>query len=303
MQFDRFLMVDWSAKSSPSPKKPSKDAIWVAEGTSSDSDLVTTTYFRTRRACFDFLQNRLHDSVRNKLKTLVGLDIIYGYPAGFFATLKLKEQPEWRAIWQLIATLIKDDEHNRNNRYLVGGELNRRTKASLGPFWGVPVGQSGIFLGSKKDFTYPIVTKRGTLAEKRLVEQRCPGMQPAWKLAYNGSVGSQGLMGIPYLYQLRFTDPVLVEHSKVWPFDTGFTDSPLSEPEDLILHAEIWPSLIERPRLDEIPDREQVVNLVNYLRERQRAGTLAELFDTPAGLKRRQLKTCVREEGWVLGVR
>lgn len=302
MQFDRFLIVDWSAKSSPSPKKPSKDAIWVGEG-SAQSNRVTTTYFRTRLECVAFLSKRLRSNVKKGLKTFVGLDVIYGYPQGFAAALKLKDRPPWSAIWKLLAEMIEDDKSNRNNRYLVGAELNRRTKSSLGPFWGVPVGQSGIFLGSKKDFKYPIVTKRASLNEKRLVEQRCPSMQPTWKLAYNGSVGSQGLMGIPYLYQLRFVDSALAHHSKVWPFDTGFTPNPLSEPEDLILHSEIWPSLIERPRKDAIPDREQVKMLVHYLKNRQSSGTLAELFARPAGLSLEEEKACVREEGWVLGVR
>lgn len=300
--FDRFIVIDWSAKNAPSALQPSKDSIWLAEASASGKRVVTR-YFRTRHAVIDYVRSQLRKSVRKQERVLLGIDAIYAYPAGLAKALKLKRKPEWKSIWDLIHNLGTDDEKNRNNRFFVGAELNRRIKAPLGPFWGVPMGQSGIFLGAKKDFTYPVYTKRATLAEKRLVEQRSPGMQPTWKLAYTGSVGSQGLTAIPYLYSLRFEDEKLSNHSKVWPFETGFSTNPLPEPEDLIIHAEIWPSLVDRPRKDKIPDREQVRSLARWLVSRQQSGTLTELFDAPDGLSRKDLKRCIREEGWVLGVR
>jgi len=302
MLFDHFLIVDWSAKSAPSPARPSRDAIWVAEGRAGQKR-ISTRYLRTRYQCVDFLRRRLRRNVKRGRRTLLGMDVIYAYPEGLAKALRLKEKPGWKAIWKLWRELIKDDAKNRNNRFLVGAELNRRIKAPLGPFWGVPTGQSGIFLGPKKDFGYPVVTKRANLAERRRVEARCPGMQPTWKLAYTGSVGSQGLMGIPYLHDLRFGDEQLAPHSKVWPFETDFTAEPLGGADDLILHAEIWPSLVDRPKRDKIPDREQVRYYLRWLLEHQAAGTLGELFNLPEGLTPKDHKRCVREEGWVLGVR
>ena len=302
MRFESFIIVDWSAKAKPSPPKPSKDAIWVAEGNAS-KERVRATYFRTRQSCYEYLRKKLRRNVKEGLRTFLGVDVIYAYPQGFAKALRLKDKPSWRAVWELLHHLVEDDAKNRNNRFLVGAELNRRIKAPLGPFWGVPTGQSGILLGPKKDFSYPVQGKRALLAERRLVEQRCSGMQPTWKLAYTGSVGSQGLMGIPYLYQLRFGDKVLAKHSKVWPFETGFTQKPLTNKEDLILHAEIWPSLIKRPGKDKIVDREQVKSLTNWLLNQQAKGELNAYFDEPKDLKKKELKVCVKEEGWVLGVK
>ena len=66
----------------------------------------------------------------------------------------------------------------------------------------------------------------------------------AWKLFYNGSVGGQALTGIPYVYKLR-QQPGLAYVSRVWPFETGFTQIPVSENDPFILHAEIWPGVVQ----------------------------------------------------------
>ncbi len=300
MLFDRFIVVDWSARNAPSPAKPHKDAIWLAEGKAA-SDRTTVKYFRTRQACYQYLIKRLHTCVKAKERVFVGFDVSYAYPCGTAKAIGLKTKPRWKAIWELLYRLVSDDEKNNNNRYVVGGELNRRIGAALGPFWGTTSYQSGIFLGPKKDFQYPVVTRKAELAEKRIVETRHKGMQPAWKLAYTGSVGSQALMGIPYLYRLRFEDKLLRNHSLVWPYESGFTTDPLTPTDDLILHAEIWPSLADRPKKDPIPDREQVKAMITWLRRHQRADTLAALFDTPEGLSNGEVKACVKEEGWILG--
>lgn len=301
MLFDRFIVVDWSARSSPSPAKPTKDAIWLANAEVASGE-VTTLYFRTRAACYAYLYSALRQAVARQERTLLGLDVIYAYPAGFAKALGLKKNPPWKAIWELLSDLVKDDENNHNNRFEVGGDLNRRCRATLGPFWGVPAGQSGIFLGAKKDFDYPVVAKKAILAEKRRVEARCIGMQAAWKLAYTGSVGSQGLTAIPYLHQLRFGDEILAKHSQVWPFETGFTQQPLADKDTFILHAEIWPSLVKRPGEDSIPDREQVRSVAHWLMQQQAAEKLLPLFDVPKKLGKKDRKICEREEGWVLGV-
>lgn len=300
MPFDHFIVIDWSARSAPSPAKPHRDAIWLCEGAATDVR-KKTKYFRTRIDCYNYLVQRLERLVEAEKRVLVGFDLNFAYPKGTAKAMRLKEKPRWRAIWELLHQLVEDDKKNRNNRFRVGGDLNRRIKAPLGPFWGVPSGQSGIFLGPKKDFTYPVVTKRASLAERRLVETRHAKMQPGWKLAYTGSVGSQAIMGIPYLYRLRFLEKKLKDHGCVWPFESGFSPDPLSAAQDLILYTEIWPSLVDRPKKDKIPDREQVRVYLDWLRRRQAANRLAKLLDRPAGLTDEQVRDCVREEGWVLG--
>lgn len=300
MFFDHFIVIDWSARNAASPAKPHKNAIWLAEG-GAESGRKRIRYFRTRKACYNYLVKRLNALVKARKRTFVGFDFSFAYPQGMAKALKLKDKPKWKAVWEFIHHIIKDDDKNKNNRFAVGGELNRRINASLGPFWGVPAGQSGIFLGPKKDFRYPVVTKRASLEEKRIVERRHKGMQPCWKLAYTGSVGSQVLMGLPYLYKLRFKEAKLRKHSAVWPFETGFSADPLAATEAFILYGEIWPSLVDRPHKDRIPDREQVTYYLKWLRQQQREQQLSKLFDTPTGLSQKEIKACIKEEGWILG--
>ncbi|MEM6396089.1 MAG: hypothetical protein AAF741_07055 [Bacteroidota bacterium] len=182
----------------------------------------------------------------------------------------------------------------------MASDLNRRLGLSLGPFWGAPKGESGIFLGSTKDFSYPVRLRKGVeLHEKRIVESAHRQLQSSWKLAYIGSVGSQSLLGIPYLYDLRFMNPKLKGKVRVWPFETG-----LEYPQEgEVVVAEIWPSLIERPMKDDIPDREQVKTYIKWLRLAQQNGELADYFSGPKKSTARDRKQIVKHEGWILGIR
>ncbi len=232
---------------------------------------------------------------------MVGWDFSFGYPKGLGKSLKLQKKSTWKHIWQELHELVKDDDSNRNNRFAVGAELNRRVSRGCGPFWGVPSGQSGIFLGSKKDFRYPVITKKAVLKERRLVEQRVPKMQPAWKLAYAGSVGSQTLLGVPRLYQLRFLDKTLSSCSLIWPFETDF-DRSMPPQGACVIHAEIYPSMLPFDARDRIPDRAQVRAYIGWLQEGQSTGRLSNWLAEPTGLSAKERKRVVRHEGWVLGV-
>ncbi|NJB86977.1 hypothetical protein GGR26_002754 [Lewinella marina] len=293
--FDHFITIDWSARNSPSPAKPSKDAIWIAEATARGR--IRCTYFRTRHACHEYLLQRL---IRlRKKRVLVGWDFSFGYPKGLAKALRLKQKPAWRAIWDLISELVEDGPDNGNNRFCVGARLNERIMAPSGPFWGVPVGQSGIFLGSKCDFDYPVPTRKGPLPERRHVETLNLRLQPAWKLAYTGSVGSQALLGIPCVRFLRDHEKLRTV-SRVWPFEevAGGADAGA-----VIVHAEVYPSLLTIPRQKgQILDREQVRRHVAWLQEEQRAGTLGRYLDRPWGPGSKLHKRVTGHEGWVLGL-
>ncbi|WP_020567453.1 hypothetical protein [Neolewinella persica] len=297
--FDHFIIIDWSSRNRPSPARPSKDAIWVGEGTATGR--VTTRYFRTRQTCIDFVTRRLERLHKAGKRVLVGWDFVLGYPKGLAKALKIKKKPAWYRIWKLISRLTLDHSDNTNNRFTVGAELNRRISVGSGPFWGVPIGQSGIFLGAKKDFSYPVINKRAVLAEKRLVELRVPKMQPGWKLAYAGSVGSQALLGIPRVHELCFGDNELATNSYVWPFETKFAKK---LPEGaVVVHAEIYPSMLPLTGKDKITDRAQVRTYVKWLQSEQASGSLADWLSGPAGLTKQQRKRVLRHEGWVLGVK
>ncbi|MFK8163315.1 MAG: hypothetical protein AB8H12_12710 [Lewinella sp.] len=296
--FDHFIIVDWSSRNRPSPVRPSKDAVWVGEG--SATGRVTTRYFRTRQACVDYVTRRLGVLHKAGKRVLVGWDFVLGYPKGLAKALKLKKKPPWYRIWKLISRLTLDHSNNANNRFTVGAELNRRISVGSGPFWGVPIGQSGIFLGAKKDFSYPVINKRAVLAEKRLVELRVPKMQPGWKLAYVGSVGSQALLGIPRVHELCFGDTKLASNSYVWPFETKFAKQLPEGP--VVVHAEIYPSLVPLTGKDSITDRAQVRAYVKWLQSEQVSGNLVGWLEGPEGLTKQQRKRVLRHEGWVLGV-
>jgi hypothetical protein len=297
--FDNFITIDWSSRGKPSPRRPSKDAIWLAQ--TSLAGRVSVKYFRTREACCHYLRKRLRHLARQEKKVLVGWDFSFGYPKGLAKALRLKEKPPWKSIWRMLHQMIGDGPGNQNNRFQVGADLNRKITGGSGPFWGVPAGQSGIFLGPKKDFRYPVTNRISSLAERRLVERLVPKMQPAWKLAYTGSVGSQALLGIPRVYQLAFADPELAAISGVWPFSTNFDRDIPGGP--FILHAEIYPSLLPLGRSDTIPDRAQVRAFASFLREASRSGELADYLSVPEGLAKKEVRQVLRHEGWVLGVR
>ena len=301
--FSHFIAVDYSARNRPSPAKPSRDAIWVAEATATGR--VRTHYFRTRQACHDYLRRRLI-ALRNK-RVLIGWDFSFGYPKGLAKALRLKSSAPWRAVWDYLAELVEDGADNRNNRFRVGARLNEEMRAPCGPFWGGGRGESGIFLGAKKDFSYPVPTRRALLAERRLVETLHRKLQPAWKLAYAGSVGSQSLLGIPRLLALRDHEK-LREASRIWPFEewqgggaAGAINNGVTKPH-LLLHAEIYPSLLERTGTDKLTDRAQVRAYVKWLQQRQRAGKLLALLDRPWGTDEKAHRRVTQHEGWVLGI-
>lgn len=262
---------------------------------------MLTRYFRTRHACIEHIRATLLRQARHKRRVLVCWDFAFGYPKGFAKALRLKKKQAWKNVWQLLADLVVDDKQNANNRFTVGGDLNRRITHGSGPFWGVPVGQSGVFLGMRKDFEYPVTNKRVSLPERRIVEQRNKKMQPVWKLAYTGSVGGQSLLGIPRVYQL-LKEKKLKDHSLVWPFETQFAQDLPQGTRPLIVHAEIYPSFQKIAGKDKIVDRAQVRAYFQWLQQQQAAGKLLKQLAGPTDLSKKERRAVLEHEGWVLGV-
>ncbi len=201
----------------------------------------------------------------------------------------------------------RDPIRNQNNRWQVAAKLNRRFgKGSAGPFWGCPPRQTNQWLTSRRKgiFEFPYSAQSGLIEQKRIAERRFRKTQEAWKLLGAGSVGSQALLGIPYLEKLRndFRDSSLV-----WPFETGFSKDPVGDRRPLILHAEIWPGLVEdavQERLaeeSEIRDQAQMMEMCTWAERHDKAGTIGSYFDEPKSLPAGEMKACVEEEGWILG--
>jgi hypothetical protein len=305
--FDVYIAVDWSATGKATPKRPTRDAIWVGEATGSEdapAAPVCATYWRTRSACSEHLRSRLLKLVAEERRVLVCFDFSYGYPAGFAAALGLTgEGPAWRRIWNELGRLVENGPENANNRFAVAAELNFRCTQSIpGPLWGRPAKKPLAALSTHSP-PFPFQTRSGIRLERyRLAERLEPKIQSVWKIMYPASVGGQTLMGIPAVAALR-DDPWLRDCSRIWPFETGFTEEPIPAAGPAILHAEIWPGAIPEPldRGEVIRDRAQVRAAVAWLRRKDTAGELRAFFGTPAYLSPADVRRCIEEEGWILG--
>jgi precorrin-8X/cobalt-precorrin-8 methylmutase len=295
--FTGYLIVDWSANKSP---KTGKDSIWWCHlqweaGTLVLADVQNPA---TRLAAIQQIKAILLRYKDSQQRLLLGMDFAYGYPRGLAANIAAGESPPWLAVWRYLSELIEDSPRNANNRFEVAAQMNRRLSGSAAPFWGCPESKQSRYLSMRKP-----KGEAGTLfSEFRLAEQGNP-THSVWKLCYPGAVGSQVLMGLPYLYHLR-TDPELGRVSRVWPFETGLR--PLQE-SDLtgtnILHAEIYPSLVAvSTKPGEIKDRLQVIALAEYFADLDYKNELGRLFAGRRHVAEEERQIIEREEGWILGV-
>jgi precorrin-8X/cobalt-precorrin-8 methylmutase len=217
----------------------------------------------------------------------------------------------WRAVWNLLQRRIEDSPNNKNNRFKIADQLNQSLGEGPGPFWGCPSDQATKYLTTRKKelLRFPYSISRGIklidLAEYRITESFIhKGVQSVWKLFGNGAVGSQVLTGIPRLAELRY-NPALSSISKVWPFETGFTENPSTKKSPVILHAEIWPGILPRGTISQekgrVNDEKQVKALCRHFANLDGKGRLGSLFATPNNLTPAQARVCVEEEGWILG--
>lgn len=275
--FDRIIVVDWSARSRPSPPRPVADAIWTcAAGEVTGEE---PAYHRTRAAAEAALGEAVAAARAAGQRLLVGFDFPFGYPEGFAAIVT--GQACAGALHGWLAAEITDRPDNGNDRFALAARLNGLTPAP-GPFWGRPAGLDLPGLPARKPRDYAALG----LAERRAVEQAIPRAQPVWKLYTTGSVGSQALLGLPVVHRLaaRFG-------AAVWPFDDW-------QGAGVVL-AEVYPSLLGRGLAardpDGIADRVQVAALARAFARLARGPALARLLDAvPEGAPR-------REEGWILG--
>lgn len=323
--FEVYFAVDWSARNSISPKRASPDAVWIAEeirlhdasasavtadsASCGDTTAAHARYFRTRAQGIEYLHDRLVEHVNNRRRALVGFDFPFGFPAGFRHALGINHDESsadahgaWYAVWEELSRLIHDDGANRNNRFEVAAELNRRcTDGYAGPFWGHPHGRSYEHLSPRSPQSgYPVPTIRGAHLDRlRATDRREKGngIQPVWKLYGPASVGSQALLGIPWVHSLRRA-PALERHLGIWPFETGFS---LETPGNTVVFAEIWPNLFPRDTTDPIRDRAQVTSVARGLAALDEHQSLTPLFSEPAGLNSEELRRCLSEEAWIAG--
>ena len=296
-EFDAYLMVDWSANSSP---KRGKDSIWYCLLSRRNGILESVALDNppTRGEAVKAIRSHLFQLAQQGLQTLVGFDFPYGFPSGFAAAAGLPMDEPWRSVWTYLQQCTRDESDNRNNRFEVAAGLNRAISGGLYPFWGCPSSADGSWLSAKK----PKQGAEGAFfAERRITEEHHRASQPIWKLFTAGSVGSQALLGIPRVANLRF-DPELEQVSRTWPFETGLRRLPTrAEREWSILHVEIYPSLTPFKAADrEVKDAAQVRATAEEIARQDEGEELQDWFEGPASLSVAE-RECIRtEEGWIL---
>lgn len=270
--FDKIVMVDWSARSAPSPARPTKDAIFIAVAEAGET---AVTYHRTRAAAQACLTDLFDTALSGGARVLAGFDFPFGYPKGFAEKITGRADPF--ALWEWLAQRIVDDSRNANNRFDVAEALNDAFPG-IGPFWGCPVGRATAGLPMKGS-----LRQGHGMAERRAVEARLKTAQPVWKLFTTGSVGSQALLGLPRLHHLRrrYGDALAVR-----PFE--MRDAPIAL-------AEIYPSLLDA----EIKRRRHPSEIMDAAQVRVMAAAFAGL---PPDRLNAMLGAGCREEGWILGL-
>ncbi len=293
--FDVYVVVDWSANSTP---KRGPDSIWT-HVTERGGAMQEPINHPTRADAREYLVGLL--TVHPHQRILVGFDMPYGYPSGFAQAAGLPGEPAWAAAWQHLVVNIDDRANNANNRFEVASQLNAAISDGPGPFWGTT---SPAHVTSSLSRTKAPGFPHHGLAEHRHAEQalRSAGMRPAsaWQLAGAGSAGSQTLMGVPVVHALRH-HPSLRARSAIWPFETGLTADPVRGRRNMIIHAEIWPSSIGRPdpALHPVKDAGQVRALGEHLAALDDRAELGPLF-APV-LDDDVARAVVEEEGWIVG--
>ena len=295
--FHTHIIVDWSARSKPSPAKPNKDAIWwaVARVDGGSVSVAEPEYARTRHYALRRLARFIARELDSGQRLLVGFDFPFGYPKGVAAHLTGKASA--LTLWDWLAERIKDKCDNTNNRYEVAAEINA-AYPGCGPCWGRP--------GSWPYRTIPMKKSARTeqechAPECRIADQRAKGAKTVWQLAYTGSVGSQVLLGLPALKHL-IEKPCIAGRAGVWPLQTG-----LRTPEAQAVIAEVYPSLLrqeisKRRRRDEIPDRAQVRVNAEAFAQLDANGELAPLFGGAPCLTPVQRRLIETEEAWVFAL-
>jgi precorrin-8X/cobalt-precorrin-8 methylmutase len=277
--FDRYIAVDWSAANTP---RTDKDSIWIGEF--GPTGPLASINPATRTEAMLILTERLRAARARGERVMAGFDFVFGYPRG--AARAIAGKASWATLWNAISLTVEDLPDNRSNRFEVASSFNRILDQHH--FWGHPPHHVYPDLQPTRPLHgYPYIP------ERRMAEARASGPQSVWKLTGAGSVGSQSLLGIPRLEQLRRLFP----EAAIWPFETDFEHNlaPLSI-------VEIYPSLFPLAGNVLPRDREQVETCVRRFADLDAAGLLAQFLSAPTALTPEERRIAIEEEGWIAGV-
>ena len=345
--FERFIFVDWSASAKP---RKNKNSIWIGccqfdgEEHSFNADLTgyaggkkivdnwisTLSNFEkkekflknsfvanppTRGAALDFIKQILE---QDKKKTLIGFDFGFGYPHKSYGS------KDWKSLWEYLYNDIYDKDYEKKSpypHYELASDWNKNHKLC---FWGRGDAHKEVacHVSPKKDEAkLRMYGKNGEegLGEFRITDERVSwsGVKSQWQMYGAGSVGSQSLLGIPYVEELR---RCFGEKVKVWPFETNFGEY-LKGFNILICEVHFAAICRVQERIarktdalecqsenHQIPkgypkDRIQVEEMCRFFAEEDKDGSLLQKFlkvDCSCISKDDRIKAQTKE-GWILG--
>lgn len=298
--FDAYVMLDWSASSVP---KTGKDSIWVgvAQRTECGHLDVETRNLSTRLVARKFLLKQIKRFQDKGRRVLLGVDFALGYPSGTADAFQLDTESKapWQAMHQFLSGKTVETNKNENERFALAAELNARATHGPHPFWGCPRSKASTMLTMRKgNFSAPGSLPEHRRAEAYIRETFRASPKSVWQLMGAGAVGSQSLLGIPAVHELRRAIPKI----RFWPFETGFkvlTENILKGTACVI--AEVYPSTLKlAPKTGEILDQAQVRTLCEHFESLDSAGKLASAFAPPATLTPAEIHKIEAEEGWIL---
>ncbi len=282
--FDNYLMVDWSSNKKP---KTGADSIWLAWVKKDEQIKFFNPDTRTKAL------EKITELLKSNGRTIIGFDFPFGYPADAYDEFKFKNAKceNWKNLWKLISYRIKDNHDNSNNRFEIANKLNLHFKGES-PFWGRDANHTQYKNISTNKPTRFAKGSHDPL-QFRTIETYFRKAKSVWQLAYNGCVGAQTLMGIPYLSLLKKRGDCLI-----WPF-ASFNEIDNSDKHVI---AEIYPSIWneEEKNIGLCKDAGQVKTVVQQIFCQDKKGDLKNLLNEPYNHDKKDIIT--EKEGWILGV-
>ncbi|MEO0785863.1 MAG: hypothetical protein AAFY10_09200 [Pseudomonadota bacterium] len=299
--FDAYIMVDWSAAAKPTT---GANSIWVGILA---KDARLKFQFRavnpdTRLKARAFIHDMIGKLVKRGDKVLLGFDFSLGFPMGTADAMGFGDDvAPWQSMFEYLSGKVRERDDNSNSRFAIAAGMNYAISKGPFPFWGAPAkDQVNTLEGKRPEFGESRPVEEYRLAERHLRERGLGQPKSCWQLAYQGSVGSQTLLGIPSVAWLASHLP----NARIWPFELPldeFTDETL-EGVDVVI-AEIYPSLVNaKPVGGQVLDEAQVEAIARHYCDLDGKGGLGALFSGSEGLSEAQKSQIACEEGWILGI-
>jgi len=299
--FDAYIMVDWSAAAKPTT---GANSIWVGILA---KDARLKFQFRavnpdTRLKARAFIHDMVGKLVKRGDKVLLGFDFSLGFPMGTADAMGFGDDvAPWKSMFEYLSGKVRERDDNSNSRFAIAAGMNYAISKGPFPFWGAPAkDQVNTLEGKRPEFGESRPVEEYRLGERHLRERGLGQPKSCWQLAYQGSVGSQTLLGIPSVAWLASNLP----NARIWPFEL-----PLEEISDELLKnvdvviAEIYPSLVNaKPVGGQVLDEAQVEAIARHYCDLDGKGDLGALFSGSEGLSEAQKTQIAREEGWILGI-